>query len=243
MWSFIHKAGSPKTTYRWATKVQPWCMALCILLLAYGVIDGLLYAPSDFQQGNVYRIIYIHVPSAIWSLGVYTAMTSAVIVHFIWKIKVADIVAKVSAPLGALFTVLALITGSIWGKPTWGTYWVWDARLTSELILLFIYIGIIAIRSAIPDMKLAAKASGILTLVGFVNIPIVHFSVDWWHTLHQGASLSFTNSSIAPSMLHPLLATIVGFFFYYCWMVLLKVRAELLLREKATAWVRELRVN
>ena len=239
--AFIHKAASPKTTYRWARMVQPWIALFCLLAFAYGLYGGLVLAPSDYQQGNVYRIIYLHVPSAIWSLGVYMAMTAAVIVHFIWKIKVADIVAKVSAPIGACFALLTLITGSIWGKPTWGTWWIWDARLTSELILLFIYIGIIAIRSAIPERQLAAKASGVVTLLGVVNIPIIHYSVDWWHTLHQGATiLKFSQPSIVPSMLYPLLSMIAAFMLYYVWLLLVKVRYELVKREKETAWVREI---
>jgi len=239
MFTWMHKLLSPKTSYRWAEMLQPWLALITCSLVAYGFVAALWLSPSDYQQGNVYRIIYIHVPSAIWSLGVYMAMSVAVIMHFIWKIKVADIVAKVSAPIGACFAVLTLITGSIWGKPTWGTWWIWDARLTSELILLFIYVGIIALRSAIPDTRLAAKACGVMTLVGMVNIPIVHYSVDWWNTLHQGATINiFSQSTIVPSMLHPLMAMIIAFGFYYAWLLSIKVRCELLHRERDTAWVK-----
>ncbi len=241
MWKFIHQAASPKTCYRFSVALQPWIVALCLILLAYGLVGGLLVSPPDYQQGNVFRIIYLHVPAAIWSLGIYMIMAVAVIVHFIWKIKVADMVAKVSAPVGASFTLMTLITGSIWGEPTWGAWWVWDARLTSDLLLLFIYFGIIALRSAILDKALASRASGLMTLVGVVNIPIIHYSVNWWHTLHQGASLHLLSKpTIAPIMLYPLLAMIVAFLLFYVWVVLLKLRHELLIREQKTAWVRAL---
>jgi len=147
----------------------------------------------------------------------------------------------VAAPLGAIFTLLTLITGSLWGRPTWGTFWIWDARLTSELILLFIYAGIIALRSAIPEPSLAARASGVMTLVGLVNLPIIHYSVTWWHTLHQGATiLKLGQPSIAPAMLSPLLAMIAGYVFYCAWVIILKVRRELLVREKHTTWVKNI---
>lgn len=241
MWTFIHKAGSPKTSYQWAAKIAPWIMTFCFIFFLYGLITGLIFAPADYQQGNVYRIIYLHVPSAILSLMIYTVMSIAVIIFFVWKIKVADIIAKVSAPIGAWFTLLTLITGSIWGKPTWGTWWIWDARLTSELILLFIYMGIIGIRSAIPDHYQASRASGLITLIGLVNIPIVHFSVNWWNTLHQGASISFFGKShIAPSILHPLIAMMMGFVLYYVAILLIKIRYELLIREKNTNWVKQI---
>lgn len=241
MWTFIHKSASPKTCYRWAKHIQFWVAAVCIVLFFYGLYGGLIMAPTDYKQGDVYRIIYLHVPAAMMSLTVYVVMIIAALFYLIWRIKVADVVAKTSVSIGAWFTVLTLITGAIWGKPTWGTWWIWDARLTSELILLFIYMGIIAIRSAIPETQLAARASGIVTIIGGVNIPIVHFSVDWWNTLHQGASLSFFRpSTIAPSMLHPLIAMILAFLFYYVWLLLLKIRNELLARENDTTWVKNM---
>lgn len=241
MWSFVYKAGSPKTCYRFAVLLEPWLLALMLIAFAYGLFAGLVSAPVDYQQGDAYRIIFIHVPAAVMSLMVYTVMTSAVIMHFVWKIKVADIIAKVSAPVGAAFTLLTLVTGSLWGRPTWGTFWIWDARLTSELILLFMYCGIMGIRSAIPDSVLAARASGLLVLLGAVNLPIVHYSVNWWHTLHQGATiLKFAKPSIAPSMLYPLLAMLMAYLFYYMWVLLLNTRYELLLRERQTRWVKTL---
>lgn len=241
MWSFIHKIVSPRSSYRIAKLIAPWLAALTLICISYGLILGLLYAPADYQQGNVFRIMYIHVPAAIGSLAIYIAMAIAVSMSFIWKIKVADMAAKVAAPIGAWLTVLTLITGSIWGKPTWGTWWIWDARLTSELILLFLYLGVIAVRRAIPDERLAHKAAGLVTLIGAVNIPIIHYSVNWWNTLHQGSSISFfSQSSIAPSMMHPLVAMIFGFFFFVLWLGSINLRSELLRHESKTQWVKEI---
>src|SRR3990167_6538004 len=202
---------SPKYCSAFISRYLKFVIIFFILFLSYGFFAGLVLAPADYQQGNVYRIMYIHVPLALGSLGIYVMMSASALSYLIWKIKIADYIANISAPIGAIFTALTLITGSLWGKPTWGTYWIWDARLTSELILLFIYIAIIALRSAIPEEKLAAKAGNILTIVGLINIPIIHYSVNWWNTLHQGASLSFTNSTIAQSMLQPLIAMIIAF--------------------------------
>lgn len=238
MWAWIHKAASPKTSYRWAKKLQPWFALVCLFAFTYGLIDGLLFAPADYQQGDAFRIMYLHVPAAICSLGIYVVMSAAVIFFFVWKIKVADIIACASASIGAIFTLICLVTGSIWGRPAWGAWWIWDARLTSELLLLFIYFGIIALRQAIPNPQLAARSSGVLTLIGLINIPIIHYSVIWWNTLHQGVSLSFSNTTIFPSMLYPLIAMIFAFLFYYLWVLCIHIRSELLLREKNTAWVR-----
>lgn len=235
------KIVSPKEAYHISLWLQPWMMAFCLISVGYGLIDGLWFAPPDYQQGDVYRIIYLHVPAAILSLMIYVFISIMVAIHFIWKIKIADIIAKVGAPLGLIFTLLTLVTGSLWGKPTWGTFWIWDARLTSELILFFIYCAVIALRQAIPDPQLAAKASGLFTLIGLVNIPIIHYSVNWWHTLHQGATLlKFGAPSIAPSMLHPLLAMVAAYLFYFIWMLLMNIRRELLIKEKNTAWVNAL---
>ena len=241
MWKFIHKFGSPQYFYDFTGKLLPWLGLVTLFLFIYGLIGGLWLAPADFQQGNGFRIIYVHVPAAILSLGVYSFMTVVAIIGFIWKIKLSDVMLKVAAPLGAWFTFLALVTGSIWGKPMWGTYWVWDARLTSELILLFIYLGIMALRSAIDDKNNAAKACGILTIVGFINIPIIHYSVYWWNTLHQGDTLKvFGKSTIAPSMAHPLIAMIFAYLFFFGLILLLRARSEILLREKRSHWVKEL---
>lgn len=241
MWQFFHKWGSPRYFYRFAGNMLPWLILITLVLFAYGLLGGLYLAPPDFQQGDGFRIIYVHVPAAFMSLGVYTFMAIAAAVGFIWKMKLSDVMIKVAAPIGAWFTFLALVTGSIWGKPMWGTYWVWDARLTSELILLFIYFGIIALREAIQDKNLAAKATGILVIVGFVNIPIIHYSVYWWNTLHQGDTINaFGKSLMSPSMLHPLFAMIFAFVFFFGVILLMRARCEILKREKKTSWVKEL---
>lgn len=240
MWTWIHQTISPRNSYRIAKVCQPWVGSIALLLFFYGLFAGLLQAPADYQQGDVFRIMYIHVPAAIWSLTIYVVMSVAAFIFLVWKIKVADIVAKISVPIGASFTALTLITGAIWGKPTWGTFWIWDARLTSELILLFIYFGIMAIRQAIPEPQLAAKASALLTLIGLINIPIVHYSVSWWNTLHQGSSLNlFSASTIAPAMLQPLLVMIFAFGFFYVWLMMLKFRTELYHRESSANWIRQ----
>lgn len=239
MWSWFHKLSSPKQCYQLISYIRPCIAILCITLFLIGLWYALIVAPPDYQQGEVYRIIYVHVPLAIWSLGVYVVMSACAFIYFIWKIKMADLIIKISAPIGAIFTVLTLLTGSIWGKPTWGTWWIWDARLTTELILLFIYLGVILIRYAIPELRLASRASALLTLLGTINIPIVHYSVIWWNTLHQGPSiLKWSVSSIAPVMLHPLWVMIFAFFFYYIWILLIRAQHELLWREQKTNWVK-----
>lgn len=240
MWKFLYKAASPKTCYLWAGKCLPVLTILTLLTFGYGLVGGLCQAPADYQQGDVYRIIFIHVPSAAWSLGIYVIMSAAALIALIWKIKIADMVAKLSAPIGASFTLLALITGSIWGKPTWGTWWIWDARLTSELILLFIYGGIIVLRSSMPEPQLGSQVSNVLTVVGLINIPIIHFSVNWWQTLHQGPTLlKLGVPSIASAMLYPLLTMIVAFFGYYLIILLISLRYELLKREQKSNWIRD----
>lgn len=241
MWKKLHYLASPKHFYFIAERVIPIVAIISLTLFIFGIILGLAYAPADYQQGNAFRIMYIHVPNAVLSLFVYVVMSSCVVINFIWKIKLADIFAKNSAILGAIFTFLALVTGSIWGKPMWGTWWIWDARLTSELILLFIYLAIISLRSAISNADHAAKAAGILTLVGLVDIPIIHYSVYWWNTLHQQATvLKFAKPSIATSMLVPLIIMLFAFLFYFILMVLLFSRNDILQKEKNTQWVREL---
>lgn len=219
----------------------PWLTALLIVLLAYGLYGGLVMAPADYQQGDSFRIIYIHVPSAWMSLFVYVVMAISGAIGLIWHIKLAEIVSISSASIGAAFTFLALITGSLWGKPMWGTWWVWDARLTSELILLFLYLGVIGLYGAIEDKRTAARAVAILALVGVVNIPIIHYSVEWWNTLHQGATVTkFDKPSIHPDMLIPLLVMAVAFKVYYGIALLMRCRNELLQREQNNRWVDEI---
>lgn len=241
MWAFFHRLGSPPLFYKWAGRLAPWLGGASLLLLVAGVYGALLLAPPDYQQGESYRIMFIHVPSAWMSLFIYMVMAGSAATGLIWRVKVAEVIARSSAPLGAWFTFLTLATGSLWGKPMWGTWWVWDARLTSELILLFLYLGYIALQSAIEDRRKAARASAILALVGVVNIPIIHYSVEWWNTLHQGPTVTkFDAPSIHPSMLIPLLIMALAFMLYYATAMLLRARCEVLERERNSRWVQEL---
>ncbi len=205
-----------------------------------GLYSGLVLAPPDYQQGESYRIMFVHVPAAWMSLFIYMVMATAGAIGLIWRIKLADVIAASCAPIGASFTFLALATGSLWGKPMWGTWWVWDARLTSELILLFLYLGVISLRSAIDDRRTAARAVAVLTLVGVVNIPIIHYSVEWWNTLHQGPTVTkFDAPSIHPAMLWPLLEMALAFKLYFVTVVLLNARNEVLDRERNMSWAQE----
>ncbi len=241
MFLWFHKLGSPPHFYRIAGKWIPWLSWIFLALLLAGLYGGLILAPPDYQQGESYRIIFVHVPAAWMSLFVYVVMAFCGIVIIVWRMKLAEVVLISSAPIGASFTFLALVTGSLWGKPMWGTYWVWDARLTSELILLFLYLGVIGLHNAIEDKRIAARAVAILALVGVVNIPIIHYSVEWWHSLHQGASLSkFDKPSMPPSMYVPILIMALAFQFYYALALFHKCRAELLQRERNSKWVEEL---
>lgn len=240
MFRWFHKLASLKNFYRLAEIILPWLTALCAILLIVGLYRGLFVAPADYEQGESYRIIYVHVPAAWMSMFIYVVMAFCSAIFLVWKMKLADIVAEVSAPIGAAFTFLALSTGSLWGKPMWGTWWEWDARLTSELILLFLYIGYMALRSAFDNRGTAAKAAAVLALVGVVNIPIIHFSVEWWNTLHQPASITKLDTpSIHISMLVPLLMMAVGFKLFYIVNMLSRTRSVILEREANTAWVGE----
>ena len=202
MWKWLHPYAKPEAAYRLCGKLLPWFAILSLLLLSLGSLWGLAFAPADYQQGDSFRIIYIHVPAAIWSMGVYMSMAIAAFIGLVWQMKLSDMAASAMAPIGAVYTFIALVTGAIWGKPMWGAWWVWDARLTSELILLFLYLGVIALYQAFDDQRTAAKAAGILAIVGVVNLPIIHFSVEWWNTLHQGATITkFAKPSIASDML------------------------------------------
>ncbi len=242
MWTFLHKLASPPHFYRLAAIFVPWLLAPALLLIAYGTVAGLFFAPPDYQQGDAFRIIYVHVPAAYLSLLAYMVMAIAAGIGLVWRMKLAHAVAAAAAPLGAWFTFLALATGSIWGRPMWGTWWEWgDPRLTSELVLLFLYIGYMALRSAIDDLSRADRASAILALVGVVNVPIIHFSVEWWASLHQGPTLIRAGGpAIESTMLYPLLAMIFGFSLLFGALLLYRVRSEVLSRERRARWVREL---
>jgi heme exporter protein C len=229
---------SPQTFYPLAGTLQPWFAALAFLFCAAGLYISFLVAPTDAQQGESYRIIFIHVPAAWMSMFLYLVMGFWSGVGLVLNTRLSSMVATALAPTGALFTFIALWTGALWGKPTWGTWWVWDARLTSELILLFLYIGFMALQAAIDDQRRADKAGAVLALVGVINIPIIYFSVKWWSTLHQGASVSMKSApSMAATMLIGMLIMALGFWMYSIAAVLARVRCVILERERHTEWV------
>ena len=241
MWVWFHKLSSPKYYYEWSGKWVPWLGALTIILTAIGLYWGLVIAPTDYQQGESYRIIFIHVPAAWMSMFVYMVMAAAGFVALVWKTKISEIVVSECAVIGAVFTAVALITGMLWGKPTWGTYWTWDARLTSELILLFLYFGVIAIYSSIEDKRVAAKAASMLAIVGVINIPIIHYSVTWWNSLHQpNMEIVSDKPSMDASMLYPLLIMAIAFKVYFVWVLIMRIQNEIISRERATKWVKGL---
>ncbi|HEY5293803.1 MAG TPA: heme ABC transporter permease [Burkholderiales bacterium] len=231
---------SPQTFYPLAGTLQPWFAAAATLLCAAGLYISFFVAPTDAQQGEAYRIIFIHVPAAWMSMFLYLVMGFWSGVGLVLNTRLSSMVATALAPTGALFTFIALWTGALWGKPTWGTWWVWDARLTSELILLFLYIGFMALQAAIDDQRRADKAGAVLALVGVINIPIIYFSVKWWSTLHQGASVSMKSApSMATTMLIGMLVMALGFWMYSIAAVLARVRCVILERERHTEWVME----
>ena len=213
---------------RYSAVVLPWAVWATAALIAVGLYLALFVAPPDYQQGESVRIMFVHVPSAWMALFVYTGMAAASAMALIWKHPLSDIAARASAPIGACFTFMALVTGSLWGKPMWGAWWVWDARLTSMLVLLFLYLGYMALADAFDDAARGAKAAAILALVGFVNVPIIKFSVDWWNTLHQPASVvKMGGPSIHISMLAPLLIMVAGFTTFYVAVLIMRMRTEI----------------
>jgi heme exporter protein C len=244
MWKWIQAFASPKNFYQISAKIIPWFLYPFIIITVVGLYWGLVIAPADYQQGESYRIMYVHVPAAWMSMFIYLVMAISGGIGLIWQIKLANIVAKVSAPIGASFTFLALVTGAVWGKPMWGTWWVWDARLTSELILLFLYLAYISLNNAFDNPKTAAKASSILAIVGLVNLPIIHYSVTWWNTLHQGASISsiekISQPAIHSDMLMPLLLMGIAFKLLYGALMLMRSRDEMLIQEQNTGWVKKI---
>jgi heme exporter protein C len=240
-WLWFYKLASPPHAYRLLGLWRPWLLWPAVVLMLIGVYGGLMLAPADYQQKDAFRIMYVHVPSASLSLMVYVMMAVAASIGVIWRIKLAHAVAAACAPIGAWFTVLALVTGSIWGKPMWGTWWEWDPRLTSELILLFLYLGYMALRASFDDVQRADRASAILAIVGVVNVPIVKYSVVWWNSLHQGPSISLLKkSAIDGSMVWPLLLLLLAFVLYFGAVLCTRVRAEILRRERNTAWLSQI---
>ena len=227
-----HRLANPTSFLKWSRRVLPWASVTTVILLAAGLYLSLFVAPPDYQQGETVRIMFVHVPSAWMALFTYAVMAGASAAGLIWKSPLSHLTAKAAAPIGASFTLLALVTGALWGQPMWGTWWVWDARLTSVLILFFLYLGYIALWEAIDDYTRAAKSTAILALVGVVNIPIIKFSVDWWNTLHQPASvLRMDGPSIHPSLLVPLLVMGGAFTGYFIVVLLIRLEREILARQ------------
>ncbi|MDO5504678.1 MAG: heme ABC transporter permease [Pseudoxanthomonas suwonensis] len=241
---WFHQLGSPPYFDRFAARWVPWAWGMALVTMAIGIYGALFVVPADYQQGDSFRILYIHVPAAWMSLLVYALMALYAAIALIWRIKLCEILAMASAPIGAGFTVITLLTGMIWGKPMWGTWWDWDPRLTSELVLLFMYLGVIGLYHAIEDRRTAARAAGLLAITGVVLLPVIRYSVDWWNSLHQGQTIRvFGPSSIDASMLWPVLWMVVGTKFWFIGALLARARADNLRREGGKDWVAKLAGN
>ena len=239
-WTWFHRLASPPHVYVLAARLTPWFAWAAAVLIVAGLYGGLVLAPPDYQQGDGFRIIYVHAPSAWMSLMVYVTMAVSAAVGLIWRMKIAHAAAASCAPIGASFTVAALVTGSLWGRPMWGTYWEWDPRLTSELILLFLYLGYMALRSAIDEVQRADRASALLAVVGVINVPIIHYSVLWWNSLHQAPSvMKLAKPEMPVAMLLPLLMMLLGFTLFFVALLLVRLRGEILRRERTASWIRE----
>jgi heme exporter protein C len=238
--AFIHKFSSPKSFVNITEKLYPFFIILGISMLMLGWIWGLLFAPQDAVQGNSYRIIFFHVPSVIFAELIYFFMAVCALMHIVWRVKLAAYLIKSAAPIGAMITFIGLFSGAIWGIPTWGTWWQWDARITSTLILFIMYLGVLTLHGSFSNLEKADRLMSILVIIGVVNIPIIKKSVDWWSTLHQPASISVSeSSSIDPSMLYPLLISIIGLGFTLISLGILSSRSYILIREKNKKWVSE----
>ncbi|SES62382.1 heme ABC transporter permease [Thalassotalea agarivorans] len=241
MWKWLHPYANPEVTYHFTNKLIPWFNRIAFILLLTGMVWALLFVPPDYQQGNSFRIFYIHVPAAILSMAIYFWMAVAALTSLVWQVRLADASAAAMAPIGAIFTAIALFTGAAWGKPTWGTWWVWDARLTSELILLFLYLGVIALHNAFDDKVLAGRAASILALVGVVNLPIIHYSVEWWNTLHQGSTVTKLGApNMAMEMYWPFVVCFFGFAFLAGSIICTRFKTEILARNSMRPWVKSL---
>ena len=236
--------GSPPLFFKWSSKILPWLLFISITVFTLGLVWGLLYSPIEKTQGDVYRIIYIHVPSAILGQSIFMFMAICGFITMVWRVKISGMLLKSAAPIGASFTLIVLLTGSIWGKPTWGTWWVWDARLTSTLILFFIYTAIIGLHSSIDDKTKADRAISILSLVGIAIIPIIKKSVDWWQTLHQPSTFTLTSApTMHPDMYQPLLLCVLGFYLIFALLLTMNLRAEVIVRERNKSWVSKQYLN
>ncbi|WP_410209145.1 heme ABC transporter permease CcmC [Aquirhabdus sp.] len=241
LWSGFLQTVGTQYFYQTFSRWVPWLSYIAATLILLGSVWGLAFAPPDYLQGNSYRIIFIHVPVASLALSIYFGLAVLGVIHLVWKIKTAAIVAQAAAPVGLVLCVLALVTGAIWGKPTWGTYWVWDGRLTSMLVLAFLYVGVVALFDAFDHTENQGKAAAILSIVGAVNIPIIKYSVVWWNTLHQGSTFTLTAApKMAASMYLPLLLMFVGFYFFVAALVIYRTCTLILQRERQKKWVRQL---
>lgn len=239
-WTWFHKWTSPKWFYQMSSAWLPWLVALAVSAILVASVWGLAFAPPDYQQGNSFRIFYIHVPSAILAQSCFLFMAVSGVVSLVWRIKLADIFIKVAAPFGASITLLALATGAIWGKPTWGTWWEWDARLTSTLVQFFLYLGVIAIFSTMETFESAGRAASLMSVVAVVNIPIIKYSVNWWNTLHQPATFKVTEAPAMPSeMWLPGLIMLIGFYALFGAIVFYRMQSEIIYRERRAKWLRE----
>lgn len=236
----LYYFASPSTFYRFAGSLAPWFFALAALLAAAGLYYGFVVAPTDAQQGEVYRIIFIHVPAAWMSMFLYFVMACYGAMALTYNTRLAAMMARAIAPTGAMFTFVALWTGAFWGRPTWGTYWAWDARITSELVLLFLYFGFIALANAFEDPRRGDRAAALLAIIGLVNLPIIYFSVKWWNTLHQGASVSFKGTTMHTAMFSAMMLMTFAFWMYAIGTSLVRARAIIVERERRTQWVRAL---
>ncbi|KGK00559.1 heme ABC transporter permease [Thalassotalea sp. ND16A] len=241
MWKWLHPYANPEVSYHFTGKLIPWFSAISVILLVFGLGLALAFSPADYQQGESVRIFYLHVPAAMLSMGIYLGMAIAALTALVWQMKLAEASIAALAPIGATFTAIALLTGAAWGKPMWGTWWIWDARLTSELILLFLYLGVIALQNAFEDKSLAGKAASVLAIVGVVNLPIIHYSVEWWNTLHQGATVSkFEKPSMSTDMFIPFIVCFFGFSFLVARIFGERFRAEIIARNSMRPWVKTL---
>lgn len=238
---WFHRMGSPRWFYETSGKWLPWLATAAGLLLLTGLVWGLAFAPPDYQQGHSARIMYVHVPSAILAQSSYMMMAAFGVIFLVWRMKLANLALAAAAPIGASITFLALVTGGIWGVPTWGTYWQWDARMTSTLVLFFLFVGVIALRGAYGNSAAGGKAAAVLSIVGVVNIPIIKYSVNWWNTLHQPSTFTLTEKpAMPPEMWLPLLVMVLGFYLFFFVLLLMRMRLGVLQSERRTRWVSDL---
>ena len=238
MWKWLHPYAKTERTYQLCQRLLPWFSFLGLAVILFATSWGLAFAPADYQQSEAYRIIYVHVPVAVLSKSLYVGMAVAAFIGLVWQVKTAFMAMMALAPIGAMVTFVSLVTGAAWGKPMWGTWWEWDARLTSQLILLFLFLGVISLYKAFEDKQQAGKAAGVMAVIGVINLPIIHYSVEWWNSLHQGATiLKLGKPSMPAEMLWPLLLSILGWALVCGAIFLLRMQNEILQREIRRPWV------